>query len=70
MTHQAHKVIEIVGTSTKSMEDAVKIAIHEAAQSLRHLRWFEVMETRGHIEKGVIAHWQVVVKIGFGLEKA
>lgn len=70
MTTNVYKIIEIVGSSTKSADDAIRRAIKEASQSLRHLRWFEVAETRGHIEDGVIAHWQVVLKVGFAMEEA
>lgn len=70
MTTNVYKIIEVVGSSTKSAEDAVRRAVREASQSLRHLRWFEVVETRGHIEAGVIAHWQVVLKVGFAMEEA
>lgn len=68
MSKHVYKMLELVGTSTVGVEDAVRNAIHEAGQSLRHIRWFEVTETRGHVEKGVIAHWQVTLKIGFTLE--
>lgn len=68
MSHHTYKVIEVVGSSTIGMEDAINNAVHEAAQSVRHLRWFEVTETRGHIEEGVVAHWQVSLKLGFTTE--
>ncbi|MFQ6370899.1 dodecin [Shewanella sp. YIC-542] len=67
MNH-VYKIIELTGTSPISADDAVKNAIAVAAQSLRSLRWFEVVETRGQLEAGVIARWQVTVKIGFTLE--
>ena len=63
-----YKITELTGSSPKSMEDAVAQAISRASESLRNMRWFEVTETRGHIEKGKVAHWQVTVKIGFTLE--
>lgn len=69
MSAHTYKVIEVVGSSPNSMEEAVKNAVHAASQDLRHLRWFEVCQTRGHIDKGLIAHWQVTVKIGFSLEQ-
>lgn len=69
MSHHVYKIIEVVGSSTESIEDAVQTAVHEASQSLRKLRWFEVVETRGHIEDGVVAHWQVTIKLGFTTEK-
>jgi dodecin len=63
-----YKTIELVGSSSRGMEDAVQQAIAKAAETVRNLRWFEVLETRGHIEEGRIAHWQVTVKLGFTLE--
>jgi hypothetical protein len=65
---QVFKKIEIVGTSPVSMEDAIQAAIAKAAQSLRNLRWFEVVETRGSISEGKVAQWQVTLRIGFRLE--
>jgi hypothetical protein len=65
---QVFKKIEIVGTSAVSMEDAIQAAIAKAAQSLRNLRWFEVVETRGSINEGKVAQWQVTLRIGFRLE--
>ena len=70
MSHHVYKIVEVVGSSTISIDDAIKAAIHEAAQSLRKLRWFEVTETRGHIEEDVVAHWQVHLRLGFTLETA
>ncbi|QLE86509.1 MULTISPECIES: dodecin [Shewanella] len=67
MSH-TYKKIELVGSSPLSSDDAIKNAIDTAGQSLKHLRWFEVVETRGHIEAGVVAHWQVTIKVGFTLE--
>lgn len=63
-----YKTTEIVGSSSAGMEDAVKRAVGKASQSLRHMRWFEVSEIRGHIEDGEIGHWQVTVKVGFTME--
>ena len=68
MSHHVYKIVEIVGSSTIGIEDAIRVAVHEASQSLRKLRWFEVVETRGHVEAGVVAHWQVRLRIGFTLE--
>jgi flavin-binding protein dodecin len=68
MSDHVYKTIELVGSSTQSVEDAVRTAIAKAAETVRHLRWFEVVETRGHIEDGRVAHWQVVLKLGFTLE--
>jgi flavin-binding protein dodecin len=69
MPDHVYKTIELVGSSTKGMEDAVQTAIRKAAETVRNLRWFEVMDTRGHIEKGRVAHWQVTLKLGFTLEE-
>jgi flavin-binding protein dodecin len=63
-----YKITELTGSSPKSVEDAVIQAITRASKTLRNMRWFEVTETRGHIEKGKVAHWQVTLKIGFTLE--
>jgi flavin-binding protein dodecin len=68
MSEHVYKTVEIVGSSTIGPDDAVKRAIARASQTVRNLRWFEVIDTRGHIENGEIAHWQVTVKIGFTLE--
>ena len=67
MSEHTYKKIELVGSSKIGPEDAVQNAIAQAAQTIRHLRWFEVVETRGQIENGQIAYWQVTVKIGFTL---
>lgn len=68
MPDHVYKTIEIIGSSSKGTEDAVRNAIAKAAETVRNLRWFEVVETRGHIEGGRVAHWQVTLKIGFTLE--
>jgi flavin-binding protein dodecin len=68
MSDHVYKTIELVGSSTKGMEEAVQKAIAKAAETVRNLRWFEVLDTRGHIENGRVAHWQVRVKLGFTLE--
>ncbi|HEY8453683.1 MAG: dodecin family protein [Micromonosporaceae bacterium] len=67
MNH-TYKVTEVVGSSPESVEAAVRQAIARASRTLRHLDWFEVTEIRGHIADGEVAHFQVVVKIGFRLE--
>ena len=69
MPDHVYKLIELVGSSASSIEDAVKNAIERASATVHNLRWFEVIETRGHIEDGRIGHWQVTVKAGFTLEK-
>lgn len=63
-----YKTTEVVGSSTEGMEDAVRKAVDKASQSVRHMRWFEVSEIRGHIENEAVAHWQITVKIGFTME--
>jgi flavin-binding protein dodecin len=68
MSTHIYKKIELVGSSPNSMEEAVQNAVAKAAQSLRNLRWFEVVETRGQIENNKVAHWQVTIKVGFTLE--
>jgi flavin-binding protein dodecin len=68
MTDHVYKAIEIVGSSGTGMEDAIRNAIAKASETLRNLRWFEVLETRGHIEGSRVAHWQVTLKIGFTLD--
>ena len=68
MTDKVYKLLEMVGTSTKSSDDAIQNAIARAAQTIRNLDWFEVIENRGHIKDGKIASYQVTLKIGFRLE--
>jgi len=64
MSAHTYKKIELVGSSTKSIEDAVQNAVAKAASTEKNLRWLEVVETRAHLEEGKVAHWQVTVKIG------
>ncbi|TWU42221.1 dodecin [Novipirellula artificiosorum] len=68
MPNRIYKKIEITGTSTISIEEAVESAIKQASQSIRGLAWFEVTETRGNIIDGKVDNWQVTVKIGFSLD--
>lgn len=63
-----YKTVELTGTSSSTLEAAVNNAIRTASTTLRHLRWFEVVEIRGDIESGEIIHWQVTLKAGFRLE--
>lgn len=70
MSNHVYKTIELVGSSPTSPDDAVRAAITRAAATMRNLRWFQVVETRGHLEDGKIAHWQVTVKVGFTLDEA
>ncbi len=67
-TDHVYKLVELTGSSKTSIEEAIQNAIAKAAQSLRNVQWFEVVETRGHVADGKVAHWQVTVKIGFTLE--
>ena len=69
MSDHVYKKIEITGSSPKSMEDAIRNAISRASRTIDNLRWFEVVETRGHIENGEVAHFQVTLKIGFTLNE-
>jgi flavin-binding protein dodecin len=68
MKDKVYKLIELTGTSTKSMEDAVNTAIERAHKTIKNLSWFQVVETRGDIEKGKVHCWQVTLKIGFAVE--
>jgi flavin-binding protein dodecin len=67
MSENTYRVIEIVGTSTTGIDDAIKNAIERASETLENLDWFEVTQTRGHIENGAVAHFQVYLKVGFKL---
>lgn len=69
MSSHTYKIIELVGSSTVSTDDAIKGAISKAALTVRNLEWFEVVETRGHIQDGAVAHFQVTLKVGFRLEE-
>ena len=69
MTDHIYKQIEWTGSSDNSMQEAIENAIGRAAKTLRNMRWFKVTETRGYIEGGEVAYWQVTVKIGFTLEE-
>jgi flavin-binding protein dodecin len=68
MNNHVYKHIELTGSSTKNIEDAVSTAIAKASASVRNIQWFEVVETRGHVKNGKVAHWQVTIKVGFTLE--
>ena len=68
MSHHTYKHIELTGSSEKSIEDAIQSALTKASESLHGMRWFEVTDTRGHIEDGRAAHWQVTIKVGFTLD--
>ncbi|MTI01891.1 MULTISPECIES: dodecin [Alphaproteobacteria] len=68
MTNATYKKIDVVGTSTESVDAAIKSGISKAAETVKNLDWFEVSEIRGHIENGEVAHFQVAMKIGFRLD--
>ncbi|MGH8473824.1 MAG: dodecin [Gammaproteobacteria bacterium] len=68
MSDHVYKTIELVGSSAVGVEDAIRNAVAKAAQTVRNLRWLEVIETRGHIEGAQVAHWQVSLTLGFTLE--
>ncbi len=70
MANRTYRVTEIVGTSTESVDDAVRNGVRRAAQTLRHLDWFEVTQVRGYIVDGEVDHVQVGLKVGFRLEDA
>ncbi len=68
MKDPVYKLIELTGTSTTSVEDAVDKAIKRAHKTVKNLSWFQVIETRGNIIKGRVHHWQVTIKVGFTVE--
>ena len=68
MSNHVYKLVELVGSSPTGTDDAIRNAIETAAKTLRHIDWFEVIETRGHVADGKVAHFQVTLKVGFRLE--
>lgn len=68
MSDHVYKHIELTGSSEQGIEDAITRALAKASQSLHGMRWFEVVDTRGHIENGKVGHWQVTIKVGFTLD--
>jgi flavin-binding protein dodecin len=68
VSEHVYKVIELTGSSAVGSDDAIQKAVAKAAQTVRNMRWFEVVETRGHIEDGRVAHWQVTLKVGFTID--
>jgi dodecin len=68
MTDHVYRLIEVVGSSATSVEDAIQSAITKASETIRHIRWFQVVETRGQVEEGRVAYYQVTMKIGFSVE--
>ena len=69
MPDHIYKKIELTGSSTVGIQEAIENAISKAAETIQDMRWFEVVETRGHISDGKVAHWQVTIKIGFSLSE-
>ena len=70
MSDHVYRVIELAGSSATSIEDAIQSALARASKTLHHLRWFEVVNMRGQIEGGKVAHYQVVLKVGFTIDDA
>jgi flavin-binding protein dodecin len=68
MSEHVYKQIELTGSSPQSSDDAVRVALSKASKTLRNMHWFEVVETRGHIEDGKILHWQVTIKVGLRID--
>jgi len=69
MSEHVYKKIELTGSSTIGIQDAIEKAVSEAAKTITNMRWFEVVETRGHLENGKVAYWQVTIKVGFTLSE-
>lgn len=67
MSDHIYRVIEVVGSSEESVDDAIRKAIERASSTVDHVGWFEVLETRGHVEDGRVKHFQVTMKVGFTL---
>lgn len=68
MAEHTYKLIELVGSSTSSSDEAIRNAILKASATIKHIDWFQVIETRGHVKDGAVAHFQVTLKVGFRLE--
>ncbi|MFN4062843.1 dodecin flavoprotein [Azoarcus communis] len=68
MSDHVYKLVELVGSSKTGIDDAIRNAIETASQSIRHIDWFQVVETRGHVADGKVAHFQVTLKVGFRIE--
>jgi len=68
MPDHVYRIIEVAGSSEKSIEDAIQAAVGRASRTLRQVGWFEVVQTRGHVDEGKVAHYQVILKVGFTLE--
>jgi len=68
MSNHVYKLVELVGTSTTSSDDAIRNAIETAAKTIRRIDWFEVTETRGHVVEGKVSHFQITMKVGFRVD--
>jgi dodecin len=68
MTNHVYKQIELTGSSSQSSDDAIRVALEKASKTLRNLHWFEVIGTRGQVEDGKVAHWQVTLKVGLRID--
>ena len=68
MPDHVYKLIELTGSSTVGLQEAIENAITRASKTIRNMRWFQVAETRGHIDNQKVAYWQVTIKVGFSLE--
>jgi flavin-binding protein dodecin len=69
MKDHVYKILELVGSSEKSTDDAIQNAISRASKTIREMKWFEVVQARGHIENGSVRHYQVTLRVGFTLEE-
>jgi dodecin len=69
MSEHVYKHLELTGSSTAGSDQAVRNAIEKASKTVRNIHWFQVLETRGHVADGKVAHWQVTIKVGFTLEE-
>lgn len=69
MADHVYKSLELTGSSATSSDDAIRTAIERASKSIRNIKWFQIVETRGCVENGKVAHWQVTLKAGFTLEE-
>lgn len=68
MTDHVYKIVELAGTSTTTIDDAVRNALAKASKTVRNMRWLQIVDTRGHIENQKLVNWQVVIKVGFTIE--
>ena len=69
MSEHVYRKIELTGSSSEGIQQAIENAISKAAETIKDMRWFEVVETRGHIHDNKVMHWQVTIKVGFPLPK-